>query len=55
MANCLYALGDSDAASDHEKRFRELDPAVWEIATFEEGRTHALATGAAHKGRQSNQ
>ena len=55
MANCLFALGDSDAASDHEKRFRELDPAVWEIATFEEGRTHALATGAAHKGRQSNQ
>lgn len=55
MANCLYALGDSDAAADHEKRFRDSDPAVWEIATFEEGRTHALATGAAYKGRQSNQ
>lgn len=52
MANCLFALGDEDAASIHEKRFRALYPAVWEIATFEEGRTHALAIGAAHNASQ---
>ncbi|KII15432.1 TRAFs-binding domain-containing protein [Phaeobacter sp. S60] len=52
LANCLFALGDSDAASNHEERFLALDPALWEIATFEEGRTHALATGAAQKARR---
>jgi hypothetical protein len=52
MANCLFALGDDDAASIHKERFRALDPAVWEIATFEEGRAHALAIGTAHNASQ---
>ena len=48
MANCLFALGDNDAANAYEARFRALDPALWEIATFEDGRRHAIAIGAAH-------
>lgn len=44
MANCLVALGDETAAFYHEEQFRELKPALWEIATFEQGRTQALAT-----------
>lgn len=45
LANCLFALGDDDAASIHELKFRELAPALWEVATFEEGRIQALVIG----------
>jgi tetratricopeptide (TPR) repeat protein len=52
LANCLFALGNDTPARFHEARFLSLQPASWEIATFEEGRTHALVTGAARKARQ---
>ncbi|KFE36857.1 tetratricopeptide domain-containing protein [Thioclava atlantica] len=55
LANCLFALGDSDTASHHEELFRALDPALWEIATFEQGREYALATGAAQKERRRDE
>ncbi len=45
LANCLFALGNDDAASTHELKFRALAPALWEVATFEDGRVRALATG----------
>lgn len=45
LANCLFALGNNDAASIHELKFRALTPALWEVATFEDGRTRALVTG----------
>ena len=45
LANCLFALGNNDAASIHERKFRALTPALWEIATYEDGRTRALVTG----------
>ncbi len=49
MANCLFAVGEDAAAYYHEERFRALQPAIWEVDTFEQGRTQALATGAARK------
>jgi tetratricopeptide (TPR) repeat protein len=49
LANCLYALDDDTAARFHEEQFRELRPASWEIATFEDGRAHAMAAVAAQK------
>lgn len=45
LANCLFALGHNDAALIHELKFRALTPALWEVATFEDGRTRALVTG----------
>ena len=55
MANCLFALGDETAATFHEQVFRALQPAIWELGTFEEGRAHALAIGANFERRQSDQ
>jgi len=49
MANCLFALGDDAAANFHEVQFRSLQPAAWEIATFEDGRSRAVVTGTARK------
>jgi tetratricopeptide (TPR) repeat protein len=49
LANCLFALGNDTSARSHEAQFLSLQPAAWEIATFEEGRTHALVTGATRK------
>ncbi len=45
LANCHFALGNDDTASTHELKFRAFSPALWEIATFEDGRTRALVTG----------
>lgn len=47
MANTAYALGKSDEAADYEGRFRAVQPAEWEIDTFEQGKKYAIALAAA--------
>lgn len=39
MSHCLLALGRTADAVAYEQKFRSLNPALWEIATFEAGRT----------------
>ena len=49
LANCLFAIGNDAPAIFHEAQFHSLQPAAWEIATFEESRSRALITGVTRK------
>lgn len=53
MANTRYALGDDVHAveGDSEKKFRDIQPAGWELATFEEGKKYALELAGAARRR----
>lgn len=41
LANCLFALGQTDEAMVAEAKFRDEGPAAWEVQTFEEGKSAA--------------
>jgi hypothetical protein len=41
LANCLFALGQTDEAMAAEAKFRDEGPAAWEVQTFEEGKSAA--------------
>lgn len=43
LANCYYALGDTDNGRHFEERFRQERPATWEIETFEASKNSILA------------
>ncbi len=42
LANCYFALGQPDDAQAYEKRFLALNPATWEIKTYEDGKKAVL-------------
>lgn len=43
LANCLYAIGDSQEGESQEKNFRDESPTDWELETFEIGKRFALS------------
>ena len=42
LANCHFALGNSDAGDQYEARFRQEHPARWELESYESGKVAAL-------------
>jgi hypothetical protein len=46
LANCHYAVRETPLGRQSEDRFRAEDPAAWQLATFEQGKTYALAVAA---------
>lgn len=45
-ANVAFALGDDRTGVECENRFRAMQPAGWEIETYETGKKHALSVAA---------
>jgi hypothetical protein len=43
MTNTLYAVGDSDGAQKYEAEFLKQGPAKWQIESFNDGKSKALA------------
>lgn len=52
LANCHQALGDHGEAQSWEARFRECEPAEWEIETFEAGKGQADASWLAKQSKE---
>ncbi|MCC4113888.1 hypothetical protein LLG90_00835 [Aromatoleum toluclasticum] len=42
LANCSYAVGNTQDGEYYELAFRKEAPAIWEVDTFETGKRHAL-------------
>ncbi|UTH49559.1 hypothetical protein KBW81_07350 [Loktanella salsilacus] len=43
LANCLFALGETDKASEYEKLFIAEEPAQWALETYASGKEFALS------------
>lgn len=43
LANCAFALGDSERGANFEAQFLAQSPARWEIDTYELGKQHVLS------------
>ena len=47
MANCHFALGDSESGNKHETSFLAMNPAEWEIKTYNDSKAQMQAVAQA--------
>lgn len=42
LANCYFALKDTEKGQEYEQKFKEQDPAPWEIETYDKNKHHSI-------------